>query len=351
MQPSQSPTKKLSFRHLSKNSWGWKAALVYDIFLMLLIIINLFCLSSNAILMSDFGEWAANSLRLPELLHFYRESLRPWVIITEGWFTSFLIMELCLRWLIAIIFKHHQRWWFFPFIHWYEILATLPQLRFLRLLRAVAIGYHLHSHGYQVIPSVWYRKGRFYYNLVMEELTSRIVLTVIDGIQNEMNTSTTHKKLIDDLIENHRKMLAIALSDVLQNYLGPELQQQRELIAKEVGQVVSKAIEDTPELTQLLRLIPLVGGRIEQQIQSIGQRLGENITQGLIQPFSYQKNQQNNLTYALISDRISKIQIQDNPHVQKLVESALIESLDAIRKQVKVKQWQEMLEQQDQTKS
>ena len=36
---------------------------------------------------------------------------------------------------------------------------------------------------------------------------------------------------------------------------------------------MNQAIEDTPELTQLLRLIPIVGSRIEQQIQSIGQHL------------------------------------------------------------------------------
>lgn len=59
------------------------------------------------------------------------------------------------------------------------------------------------------------------------------------------------------------------------------------MIAENVGDIVNRAIEDTPELTQLLRLIPIVGSRIEQQIQSIGQRLGENITLGLIEPFAH----------------------------------------------------------------
>lgn len=350
MSTPKTPLNRTTHDLFHRHSWGWKVALLYDIVLMAFIIINLFCLSANALLMSDFGEWAARVLHLPELLTYYRENLRPWVIITEGWFTSFLIIELCIRWVIAMIFKHHQRWWFFPFVHWYEILAIVPQLRFLRLFRAVAIGYHLYNHGYQVIPKSWYSQGRFYYNLVLEELTSRIVLTVIDGIKTELSTSTSHQKLIDELIEHHRQLLAVALSDVLQQSLGQELQQQRYMIAKDVGRVVSQAIEDTPELTQLLRLIPIVGSRIEHQIQSIGQRLGENITQGLIEPFSHQKNQENNLTYALISDRISKIKIEDNPHVKALVESAVFESLEAIRKQVKVKQWQQILEQHDQTK-
>lgn len=341
---------KSSFSYLEKDSWGWKVALCYDIFMMFLIAINLFCLAANAILMSDFGQWLFDLIKLSDILVFYKTHLNYWVNVTEGWFTTFLIIELCVRWGIAVIFKHHQRWWFFPFIHWYEILAILPEFRFLRLFRAVAIGYNLYSHGYQVIPKRMYERSAFYYNLVMEELTSRIVLTVLDGIKRELTTSTTHHQLIDDLIEHHREMFALALTDVLQQSLGHELQQQRQFIAKDVGLVVSQAIEDTPELTQLLRLIPLVGGRIEQQIQSIGQRLGENITQGLIEPFSEHSSHDSSKTYAFISKRVSEIKIEDNPHIHRLVESAIFESLEAIRQQVKVKQWQQVLQQHDQNK-
>ncbi len=161
--------------------------------------------------------------------------------------------------------------------------------------------------------------------------------------QRELTTSTTHKQFIDDLVEHHRQLLAIALADILQESLGKELQMQRHMIAKNVGLVVNQAIEDTPELTQLLRLIPLVGGRIEQQIQSIGQRLGENITQGLIEPFAQQNQQVQNPTYQMIAEKISQIEIEHNQHIDKLVESAIFESLEAIRKQVKVKQWQQIL--------
>ncbi len=87
----------------------------------------------------------------------------------------------------------------------------------------------------------------------------------------------------------------------------------------------------------------MVGGRIEQQIQSIGQRLGENITQGLIEPFAQPNAQSSNPTYQMIAEKISQIEVEHNQHIDKLVESAIFESLEAIRKQVKVKQWQQIL--------
>ena len=345
MKQPQHKVLKSSFHFVQYGSWGWKVALIYDFLMLGLITFNLFCLSANALLMSDYADWLFNFIQLPQVLSFYEAQLHPWVKITEGWFTSFLVFELAVRWLIAIAFKHHQRWWFFPFVHWYEIISILPMFRFLRLGRAFAIAYNLHSHGYTVIPQSWYTRGNFYYRLLMEELTSRIVLTLINAVKTELQSSTTHKKYIEDIVNHHRELLASALADVLQESLGKELQVQRHDIAKNVGLVVNKAIEDTPELSQMLRLIPLVGGRIEQQIQSIGQRLGENISQGLLEPFTHSDHARDNATYKLIAEKISQVAIENNPEIDRLVESAVFESLDALREQVKIKQWQQVLAQ------
>ena len=340
---------KNSFHPIRHDTWSWKLFLIYDMFMMLLIVINLFCLAANAMLMSDFGASIFTFLHLPEALQFYRSELHPWVIKTEEWFTGYLIVELLLRWLTAIIRQHHPRWFFFPFVHWYEILAIMPELRFLRLLRASVIAYRLSELGYQVIPEWFSKRVQFYYHVMLEELSSRIVLTVLEGIKRELSTSTTHKQIIHDLVDHHRQLFANALVEILQETLATQLQQQQQHIAKNVGLVVNQAIEDTPELTQLLRLIPLVGGRIEQQIQSIGQRLGENISLGLMQPWTSGNAEQPNPIYREIAENISQLNIE-NVALEQLVESAVFESLDALHKQVKVKQWLETLEKHDQGK-
>ncbi|WP_373886227.1 preprotein translocase subunit SecA [Acinetobacter sp. YH12079] len=349
-QNSMPQNKKSKYHHVNPDSWSFKLFLIYDIFMVFIIVFNLFCLCMNFFLMSNLGSWFFNSIHLPDVLTFYREHLHPWVITTEAWFIIFLIVELLVRWAIAIINKHHQRWFFFPFIHWYEILAIVPHLRFLRLFRAGVIAYRLYEMGYQIVPSAWQKKALFYYRVVMEELSDRVVLTVLDGVKHELNTSTTHKDLISNLVQHHREMFTQVLAEILQENLSKELRTERELIAKNVGQIVSQAIEDTPELTQLLRLVPIVGSRIEQQIQSIGQRLGENITQGLISPLAYPNTstaQKPNL-YLDISQRVSRIEIENNAQLDELVRSAVFESLEAIRKQVKVKQWQQIMQEQDQ---
>ena len=338
-----------SFRPQRHDTLFWKLFLVYDILMMLIIVINLFCLSANAFLMSSFGAWVFEIIQIPQVLAYYKTDLHPWVIITESWFITFLIVELVVRWIIAIVNKHHQRWFFFPFIHWYEILAIIPYLRFLRLIRVGVIAYRLHELGYQVIPNKWLKRLNFYYHVIMEELSDRVVITVIDSVKKELDTSSTHKKIIHDLVNHHREMFAKTLAQVFQESLATELKLQQNKISTGVGQVVIKAIEDTPELTQLLRLIPIVGGRIEQQIQSIGQRLGENITEGLVQPFVEGTPTKPNQHYQLIAEKISQMNI-DSHALEQLVESVVYESLESLRKQVAVKQWQLDLQKSEQLK-
>ena len=341
--------KKTKYHHVDPNSLSFKLFLIYDIFMVFIIIFNLFCLAANFFLMSSIGAWFFEHIHLPQIVSFYRNSLHPWVITSEAWFIGFLIVELLVRWGIAIIYNHHKRWFFFPFIHWYEILAIIPQLRFLRLFRAGIIAYRLHELGYPVVPPSWRKTGLFYYRVVMEELSDRVVITVIDGIRYELETSSSHKQIIHDLVNHHREQFTLALTSLLQESLAAALKEQRPAITKGVGKIVDQAIVDTPELTQLLRLIPLVGGRIEQQIQSIGQRLGENISAGLIEPLIEGSPAQPNATYQLISQKISEVNI-NNRQLEQLVESVVFETLESVRKQVKVKQWQQTLAEYDRIK-
>lgn len=343
----QNTDKNSKYNYVNPNSKFFKLFLIYDIFMVFIIVFNLFCLGMNFFLMSNIGEWFFNTIHLYSVLEFYRSYLHPWVITTEAWFIIFLIVELAIRWLLSIIQKHHARWWFFPFIHWYEIVAIIPHFRFLRLFRAGIIAYRLHELGYKVVPDSIRLKAIFYYRVVMEELSDRVVITVIDGIKHELDTSSSHKKIIHDLVDHHRQLFTVTLSSMLQESLAKALQQQQPIITQKVGHIVNQAIEDTPELTQLLRLIPIVGSRIEQQIQSIGQRLGENITAGLIEPFTVGSFERPNENYLLIAEKVSQLNI-DNQYLEELVESVVYESLEAIRKQVKVKQWQQTLNEYDQ---
>lgn len=104
---------KSKYHHLDPQSLSFKLFLIYDIFMVFIITFNLFCLGANLFLMSNIGAWFFQSIQLLDVLNFYRTHLHPWVVTTEAWFIIFLIAELIIRWGIAIVQRHHQRW-FFP---------------------------------------------------------------------------------------------------------------------------------------------------------------------------------------------------------------------------------------------
>ncbi|MBF7688540.1 ion transporter [Acinetobacter rathckeae] len=330
------------FHHINKDSWVWKVYLGYDIFMMVIIFVNLLCLIGNAILMSHFSQWFFSLIQHSEIINAYQQTLHPWVELTESWFICFLIVELLIRWGIAIARKHYTKWFFFPFVHWYEVLAIFPQLRFLRLLRAGLIIYRLYQLGYKVIPSSWYDSIQFYYNVVIEEISDRVVINVLDGVKNELDHSSTHKKTIHKLVEHHKDLFAQTIAEVLQENLATNLQKHRYDIRQQMGKMVQQAISNTSEVHQLLRLFPIIGGKIEDQVQHIGKRLAENLTDSILTTLTTGSVEQPNMLYTEIANKVSNINI-NNQSLEKLVESIVYESLESIQKQVKVKQWQQVL--------
>ncbi len=317
---------------------AWRVFMIYDILMMVLILINLIIIATDSFLFTQIGFVAADFIGQADWLVAYKQNLHPLVKDIDEWFTVYLISELVLRWLVAIIFKQHHRWFFFPFVHWYEFLAVIPTFRALRLLRTFVIGYRLYQLGYKVMPDSWLNKGLFYYQVVMEEITSRVVLTVLDGVERELKTNSSGA-LVKQLIEQHRPQLNNAVAALLQHNLATALQAQQQTIMDGVGDIVVKAIADTPELHNILRLFPVVGNRLEQQIQSIGQRLGENITAGLIEPFIQStQNDAANPALQTAANYIGEINI-NQPELEQLVESLVFESLNTIRAQVKIQHW------------
>lgn len=317
-------------------------SLIYDALILLVIVVGLLLVGTDALLMGRVGESLASwSQQLP-LLQQYRSVWHYPVRAAEDWMTIFLIAELSTRWILAIIGRHYHRWFIFPFVHWYEVLGCFPALRVLRLLRAVSIARKLHQMGYQVIPPRLLKFAQFYYNVILEEISDRIVINVIDGIERELKSSTTHGHLIRDLIDQHRGQIEAATAELLQSGLAPALAQQQQHIQLGVGAAVQRAIAQTSELNQLLRLMPVIGSRIEQQIQSIGKQLAENIAKELAQPFSQQATSSDLANPALtqIAQHIAAIPIH-TPQLEALVESLVYNGLEMLRQQVAVQQWKQ----------
>lgn len=320
--------------------------LVYHAFIMLLISIDLLLITVDALMMSTFFQHIADSLGFQNHLTHYQVHYHEPIKVIGGFFTIFLVVELLLRWSIAIVQKRYYRWFFFPFIHWYEVLGCLPQLRVLRLLRVVVIGYRLHQMGWNFLPKSWYKTIQFYYSMIMEEISDRVILIAIDNIRTELRH--TNGRLVQNIIDKHRSEIEIVIVELLQQEVTPLLQPSKnhslpdfaEPLSKQVGQSIQQALIDTPELRRIMRLIPIAGSMIEEQMLHIGQQIGENLTKSL------SKNLTNANTldqmYRHIAKGLAEVDTT-SPTLEKLVASIIEESLTALAEQVKIQQWKQQL--------
>ena len=316
--------------------------LTYDILMIIVISIDLFLISLDAILMSSFSSNVASWLSLTEGLSWYREMLHDPLRIAGGFFTLFLIYELLVRWAIAIKQKIYYRWFFFPFVHWYEVLGCFPQLRALRLFRAVVIGRRLYQLGYQVLPQTWLNRIKFYMDILLEELSDRVIITAIDNYRQQMINPETQKSLIESAIGANRQEIESVLLSLLRTQLVPQLKKlsgqsaSDDIIAREVGNAIEEGIANTPELHRLLRLIPIAGSLIESQLQSIGHNIGENAAASLNKRLLDDKNL--DPLMVAIAKGVAQINI-NNSALDTLIADIIADSLDAFEAQIKVQQW------------
>ena len=316
--------------------------LTYDIVMIIAISIDLLLISTDAILMSTFSGNAANWLGVSSQLGWYQNHIHDSLRNAGGFFTLFLIVELLLRWAVAIKEKVYYRWFFFPFVHWYEVLGCFPQLRALRLFRAVIIGRRLYQLGYQVLPQPWINRINFYIDLVLEELSDRVILTTIQTFRQQLTDPQRQKSFMQSTIARNRDEIEAAILSLLRKELAPKLKALTEsagggaILASEMGNAIQEGLANTPELRRYLRMIPIAGSLIESQLQHVGHNIGENVVYALNERLL--DAERIDALMVAVASGIAQIDI-DNPALNHLIANIIDDGLTEFEAQIKVQQW------------
>lgn len=318
-----------------------KIKLTYDILMLVAILVDLLLIFFDQIMMSSFIEKLASYFEMSSSLSTYKSTTHGFLGLISGLFTLFLMIELSLRWLIAIKKKTYYRWFFFPFVHWYEVLGCFPLLRPLRLLRAIILIRRLHELGINIIPARWIKSAKFYGHVLLEELSDRVILTAIGNFKMQLKYSKTHQSLIQQTIDKHRHNLEQAILSVLKEALVPKIQdsllnKKGNQLAKDIGLAVEDALKDIPELRKYLKLIPIAGSMIESQMVDIGRHIGENVTTA-VSTHIFSEKLLNELMQE-IAHGLTQLDTT-NPILSTMAQNITNDVIDAFEAQVKIQQW------------
>ncbi|WP_203300317.1 hypothetical protein [Marinobacter sediminum] len=260
-------------------------------------------------------------------------------------FVSIFLSEFFLRWGYAVKAKVYDRWYFYPFIHWYDLVGCIPvgSLRFLRILRIISIIYRLHQYKIiDVTNTKLYRFVNFYYEAFMEELSDRIVLKVLSGVQQEVKRgSPLFDRIQRDILYPRRAMLADWISTRVAEAAHVGYVPNRGALRSYLEDRVDNALKQNLELSRL-KFLPVVGPTIQETLEEAVGDIVANVIHQILEDLASASN------HAFIEDIVnvflpSPDQVESDETENEALINLTIEIIDAIKAQVRVKYWREDL--------
>jgi hypothetical protein len=243
--------------------------LVLDLVMLGLLLLNLLLLIFDSLYTSEFFKSGLNQVS-PWLVSAYQPIHQNFTLIDLGFIAIFL-SEFCLRWIVAIYRKEHLRWYFFPVIHWYDLIGCIPisGLRIFRFLRIFSILYRLNK--YQIVDlrsTALFRFIAFYYDVFVEELSDRIVVKVISDAQKDIAAGSPLLHEISTKVIASRQAVLCEWVASMSVHIGESIEHNEhgETVRQHVKQSVGKAVRGNAQIGAL-RLVPMLGSTIEKTLE------------------------------------------------------------------------------------
>ncbi len=244
--------------------------LLWDLTMLAVLVANLVMLVFDTLYATEAVRGAL-ARSIPALHDAWAPVHANFALVDLG-FVAFFLTEFFLRWLIAIRRREYVRWYFFPFLHWYDLVGCIPVAgaRIFRFLRIASILYRLQRAGViDLTQTRVFAFIHFYYNVFLEELSDRIVIKVLSDAQADLRMGSP-------LIRQIREEVVQPRLPAVYQWIAHILHQAGQVIeAEETGQAINghvresvrRAIRESADIRRFARL-PVVGDTIETLLEN-----------------------------------------------------------------------------------
>lgn len=314
--------------------------IIVDLLMIFILIINLNLIVFDWI----FSYLTVQNLLekyLPSFYQFYNDNIHKDFLRVDLYFVAVFVVELLIRWIFAIRDKRYHKWFFYPIIHWYDVLGCIPvgEFRFLRILRVISIVLRLQKlEIIDITKTYLFDRIAKYINILVEEVSDRVVVNVLENIQDEIREGTpVSNRVITEVIMPQKTLLVEWLSQRLQTVSSDAHQTYKEDIQRYVEKRIADAVTNNKEIKDIA-MIPIVGSMISRNLESAISDIVLSVVTGIIQDLASTNNR------AIVSDltdlTLESILIQGNDEtVNRMVKEMALQSIEIVKDQVKVKKW------------
>ncbi|MFT5619132.1 MAG: hypothetical protein ACI85I_002372 [Arenicella sp.] len=314
---------------------------VLDIFMVILAMVYLAWTLLDLLVRTNvfalfIGDYANETIQYGYGLYTHLDT-----IFYDTVFVSIFLAELLLRWGIAIYRKTYHRWFFYPFIHWYDTLGCIPiaSFKFFRMIRIFAIIYRLHKLKIvDFSESYVYKKGTKYLNVLVEEVSDRVVVNVISGVQLEVDKGNpVTDRILEEVIMPRKTELINFISHRIQKTTTNAHISYQADIKEYVDDLIGQAVHENREINQI-EMIPFLGGNISGMLESAISDIVFKVVNQALRDLGSDKNKE---LLGEIADLAFEAVLLEEEDVtlNHIAKNIVHESLDIVKEQVKVKQW------------
>ncbi|EPC02856.1 preprotein translocase subunit SecA [Litchfieldella anticariensis FP35 = DSM 16096] len=316
-----------------------RAHLAWDLAIIVLVIANLALLLFDSLFLLPPLNAAFESLA-PSLYSLYDRYVHANFVVIDLAFVAVFILDVLLGWAVAIAQRRYHRWFFYPFVHWYDVLGCIPVggFRLLRVLRVISLLHRLQRLGLIDIRR-WqlYAVYAKYYDILMEELSDRIALRMLSGVQDQVRASDSlSRRLADDVVMPRKQQLIHEITRRLEDMAGNAYAHNRGDLMRYVSALVGRTLAESREIQRLKRL-PMgsqLANALDSSLSDIACRLVHEAVEGLRSP-------EFNVLVERIADSGFDAWLKVDKHTDRVTEQVLIDMLEMLKDKINVKQWRD----------
>jgi len=312
--------------------------LILDFFMLGLVIVNLAWLVFDtlfaSLLVRSGLEWLA-----PDFTAFYARHIHTNFVVYDLFFVAIFLAEFVLRWIVAIRMNTYHRWFFYPFVHWYDLLGCIPvsSFRWLRLLRVISIVYRLHKYQIIDISNIYLvRFVKKYLNVLLEELSDRIVINVLDGVQDEIAVGTpVMEKVVQQVLLPNKPLLIEWIASRINDVSDHVYQPRRGDLKRYLDEVISSSLAQDTKMAAIEKL-PVVGAAMTEVIETTVSDIVFNVMDRLAADIG---REETDIWVHEITDLLLARLLQPSAALNEAGKNVMIDILEVVKDEVRIQRW------------
>lgn len=328
--------EKLSRSHVSGLFW-------LDIFMIFLILFNLGWIIFEFSLQYELFRSLVGAISM-RFLTWYESKISPDFMFYDLIFVAVFVAELALRWIIAIRRKTYSKWFFYPFVHWYDVLGCIPlsTFRALRLLRVFSMFYRLQRLGIIDVTSMYiYKQFDRYMEIFTEEVSDRVVVNVLNGVQDEMKKGNpVMERVVNEVLIPKQEILSSWVANRAGLITRQVFENNEDIVRRIIDNALTESLRNNKELGRL-KYIPGAGNMILDVIDRSVSDITFSAIKGSMVEFS--KPEVNSPLVRDVNKFVMESMLEKHEgeahSLDDFVANISHDIIEVVKQEVKVRQW------------